>query len=97
MNERFPMSLSARRPLLTLQAQGLYCEAGDFFVDPWRPVDRAVITHAHADHARSGHRHYLAAAPGAASRLRVVTWVRAPQALGDSEIGRVRAVFMFAA
>ncbi len=59
------MSLSARPPLLTLQTQGLYCEAGDFFVDPWRPVDRAVITHAHADHARSGHRHYLAATPGA--------------------------------
>ena len=59
------MSATARPPLLTLQAQGLYCEAGDFFVDPWRPVDRAVITHAHADHARSGHRHYLAAAPGA--------------------------------
>jgi putative mRNA 3-end processing factor len=59
------VSLSSRPPLLTLQAQGLYCEAGDFFVDPWRPVDRAVITHAHADHARSGHRHYLAAAPGA--------------------------------
>lgn len=50
--------------LLVLRPEGLYCPAGDFFVDPWRPVDRAVITHAHADHARSGHRHYLAAAPG---------------------------------
>jgi len=40
--------------------RGLYCEAGDFHVDPWRPVDRAVITHAHADHARRGHRRYLA-------------------------------------
>ena len=36
--------------------------AGDFHIDPWRPVDRAVITHAHADHARVGHRHYLASA-----------------------------------
>lgn len=44
--------------------EGLYCPAGDFYVDPWRPVERAVITHAHADHARSGHAHYLAAAPG---------------------------------
>jgi putative mRNA 3-end processing factor len=49
--------------LLSLRPEGLYCEAGDFFVDPWRPVDRAVITHAHADHARAGHRRYLAAEP----------------------------------
>lgn len=45
-------------------SSGLYCPAGDFHIDPWRPVDRAVITHAHADHARPGHAHYLAAAPG---------------------------------
>ena len=36
---------------------------GDFYVDPWRPVDRAVITHAHADHARPGHAAYLASKP----------------------------------
>jgi putative mRNA 3-end processing factor len=42
--------------------EGLYCEAGDFHIDPWRPVARAVVTHAHADHARTGHGHYLAAA-----------------------------------
>lgn len=40
--------------------RGLYCPAGDFYIDPWQPVDRAVITHAHADHARPGHAHYLA-------------------------------------
>lgn len=40
--------------------RGLYCEQGDFYVDPWRPVDFAVITHAHADHSRWGMRHYLA-------------------------------------
>lgn len=40
--------------------QGLYCEAGDFYIDPPRPVDRALITHGHADHARSGHAHVLA-------------------------------------
>ncbi len=50
-------------PLLTVNPKGLYCEAGDFYVDPWRPVDRAVITHAHADHARSGTASILAAAP----------------------------------
>ena len=49
--------------LLVHRPEGLYCEAGDFFVDPWRPVARAVITHAHADHARAGHGAYLAAAP----------------------------------
>lgn len=43
--------------------EGLYCPPGGFYIDPWRAVDRAVITHAHADHARSGHGHYLAAAP----------------------------------
>jgi len=52
-------------PLITARPEGLYCAAGDFYIDPWRPVDRAVITHAHSDHARSGHRHYLCAAPGA--------------------------------
>ena len=49
--------------LIVLRPQGLYCPPGDFFIDPWRPVHRAVITHAHADHSRSGHAHYLASAP----------------------------------
>jgi putative mRNA 3-end processing factor len=40
--------------------QGLYCIPGDFYIDPLRPVPRAVITHAHADHARPGHAHVLA-------------------------------------
>lgn len=50
--------------LLQLTDRGLYCPAGDFYVDPWEPVDRAVITHAHADHARPGSRSYLTAAEG---------------------------------
>jgi putative mRNA 3-end processing factor len=50
--------------LITLEAAGLYCAPGDFYVDPWRPVERAVITHAHGDHASYGHRHYLVAQPG---------------------------------
>jgi putative mRNA 3-end processing factor len=45
--------------LIVQKPEGLYCPPGDFYIDPWRPVDRAVITHAHADHARSGHAHYL--------------------------------------
>ena len=50
--------------MLTLTARGLYCEAGDFHVDPWEPVDRALITHAHGDHARWGSARYLAAREG---------------------------------
>jgi putative mRNA 3-end processing factor len=38
---------------------GLYCPQGNFYIDPWKPVDRAIISHAHSDHARSGHQHYL--------------------------------------
>ena len=49
--------------LIVQRPEGLYCPPGDFFIDPWRPVERAVITHAHADHSRRGHGHYLAAAP----------------------------------
>lgn len=49
--------------LVVERLEGLYCPPGDFHIDPWRPVHRAVITHAHADHARVGHAHYLAAAP----------------------------------
>jgi putative mRNA 3-end processing factor len=51
-------------PLIAVTEAGLYCEAGGFYVDPWQPVDRAVITHAHADHARRGHRRYLTTASG---------------------------------
>ena len=46
--------------MVVVRKEGLYCVPGDFYIDPWRPVDRAVITHAHGDHARLGHRHYLA-------------------------------------
>lgn len=45
--------------LIDFTDKGLYCAAGDFYIDPWRPVDRAVITHAHSDHARAGSKHYL--------------------------------------
>ncbi|WP_048439020.1 ligase-associated DNA damage response exonuclease [Caenimonas sp. SL110] len=49
--------------LIVQRPEGLYCPPGDFYIDPWRPVARAVITHAHADHARVGHGQYLASAP----------------------------------
>jgi putative mRNA 3-end processing factor len=44
----------------------LYCERGDFHIDPWVGVDRALITHAHSDHARWGSKGYLTASSGAA-------------------------------
>ncbi|MBN3851824.1 ligase-associated DNA damage response exonuclease [Paraburkholderia sp. Ac-20340] len=50
--------------LIIARPEGLYCPPGGFYIDPWRPVERAVITHAHADHARFGHRRYLCAQPG---------------------------------
>ncbi|MEO1619665.1 MAG: ligase-associated DNA damage response exonuclease [Cyanobacteria bacterium J06632_3] len=49
-------------PLITVRPEGLYCEAGNFYIDPWKPVDTALITHAHADHAYSGHQTYYATA-----------------------------------
>ncbi|MES2633315.1 MAG: ligase-associated DNA damage response exonuclease [Pseudomonadota bacterium] len=49
--------------LIVQRPEGLYCPPGDFYIDPWRPVGHAVITHAHADHARVGHGKYLASAP----------------------------------
>ncbi len=47
-------------PLITVSPAGLYCKAGDFYIDPWRSVDTAMITHAHSDHARSGSSRYFA-------------------------------------
>ncbi|MEX0308620.1 MAG: ligase-associated DNA damage response exonuclease [Tateyamaria sp.] len=57
---------------LTFTPAGIYCPAGDFYIDPWKPVDRALITHGHADHARWGMGGYLAtdiAAPVMRHRL----------------------------
>ena len=50
-------------PVLTFTAAGIYCPAGDFHIDPQRPVPRALITHGHSDHARRGHGSYLCSAP----------------------------------
>ncbi len=52
-------------PVLSESSAGLYCPAGDFHIDPWGPVPRALITHAHGDHARPGSGAYLCAAEGA--------------------------------
>ena len=58
--------------VLEFRDRGLYCPAGDFWIDPWRPVDRALVTHGHADHAHDGMRRYMAtesAAPVMRHRL----------------------------
>jgi putative mRNA 3-end processing factor len=74
---------------------GLYCSAGDFHVDPWRPVNRAVITHAHSDHASPGSASYLCAAPGAAVLRRRLPDARLETlAYGESvSIGDTRVSF----
>jgi len=56
--------------LVVLTPEGLYCPAGDFHIDPWRPVPRAVITHGHGDHARTGMAIYHVAIEG----LPVLQW-----------------------
>jgi putative mRNA 3-end processing factor len=45
--------------LIEFTGKGLFCPAGNFYIDPWSPVEKAVITHAHSDHARAGHQQYL--------------------------------------
>ncbi len=45
--------------LIEFTNKGLYCTQGNFYIDPWKPVDKALITHAHSDHARVGSKAYL--------------------------------------
>ena len=76
------------KPVLTFTDRGIYCPAGDFFIDPWRPVDRALITHGHADHAREGHARYLAtheALPVMRHRLGEIT----AEGIGFNETRRI--------
>ena len=47
------------RSWMEVRPAGLYCRPGDFYIDPVRPVERAIITHGHADHARYGSKKYL--------------------------------------
>lgn len=68
--------------LVVATPAGLYCAAGDFYIDPLHKVARAVITHAHADHARAGMGHYWAARAGA-GLLRARVGRTAPMTLPD--------------
>ncbi len=58
-----------KAPVLTFTDRGIYCPAADVYIDPWKPVERALITHGHADHARGGMGRYLAT-EGAAPVIR---------------------------
>lgn len=66
--------------LVVARPQGLYCPAGDFYIDPSTPVARAVVTHAHGDHARPGSMQYWGAREGEGllrARLGQKTWINA--------------------
>lgn len=82
--------------LVVLKDEGLYCPAGDFFIDPHKRVTRAVITHAHGDHARSGCARYWTATPGyrlLKTRLGAGAQVK-PQDYGQGfELGSARVSF----
>ena len=73
MGSALPPRYSRMMSVLTFTDRGIHCPAGDFYIDPHRPVARALVTHGHSDHARPGHGAMLcttAAAPVIAHRLR---------------------------
>lgn len=45
--------------LIKFTDKGLYCPKGNFYIDPWKPVSKALITHGHSDHSRWGHGQYI--------------------------------------
>src|SRR5690349_1854800 len=62
MTRRVYVCLMRAEDVLALTPAGVCCKRGGFHIDPTRPVERALITHAHSDHARAGHRAVLATA-----------------------------------
>ncbi|WP_400070841.1 ligase-associated DNA damage response exonuclease [Zobellia russellii] len=48
-----------KKPLLEFTDKGIYCSAAKVYLDPWKPVDKAIISHGHADHSRWGHKQYI--------------------------------------
>ncbi|WP_318312167.1 ligase-associated DNA damage response exonuclease [Flagellimonas crocea] len=48
-----------KTPLLEFTSKGIYCKKADVYLDPWKPVDKAIISHGHADHSRWGHKNYI--------------------------------------
>jgi putative mRNA 3-end processing factor len=48
-----------KKPLLKFTEKGIFCELAKVYLDPWKPVDKAIISHGHADHSRWGHKKYI--------------------------------------
>lgn len=48
-----------KKPLLVFNDRGIFCEQAGVYLDPWKPVEKAIITHGHADHSRWGHKQYI--------------------------------------
>lgn len=48
-----------KKPLLAFTSKGIYCQAANVYLDPWKPVEKAIISHGHADHSRWGHKQYI--------------------------------------
>ena len=79
--------------MLRVTESGLYCDAGDFFIDPWRPVPRAVVTHAHSDHLTGGCGHYLVAERGVGvSRERLGQWQDRVEGIAFGETRTINGV-----
>ncbi|HLT41532.1 MAG TPA: hypothetical protein VKZ95_02420, partial [Sphingobacteriaceae bacterium] len=45
--------------MIQFRSEGIYCPQADVYIDPWSPVNKAIITHGHSDHARPDHKEYL--------------------------------------
>ncbi len=80
--------MSSSEDLVVLRREGLYCPAGDFYIDPWKPVARAVITHGHGDHARIGMGEYHATAAG----MPILQWRLGDQVYAPHDYGEAFAL-----
>jgi putative mRNA 3-end processing factor len=79
--------------VLTATDRGLYCEAADVYIDPWAPVPRALVTHAHGDHLTWGCDAYLIASEGAGvTRERLGTWARGLEHMAYGEVRSINGV-----
>ena len=79
--------------MLRVTESGLYCDLGDFFVDPWRPVHRAVVTHAHSDHLTWGCGNYLVTDRGlGVTRERLGEWSDRAEGMPFGEVRLINGV-----
>ena len=79
--------------MLRVTESGLYCDAGDFYIDPWRPVARAIVTHAHSDHLTWGCESYLVAERGVGvSRERLGQWADRVEGIAFGDVRTINGV-----